>query len=170
MIAIRVDLPEPDGPTRATNSPRSTVRSMPRSACTAVPLEPKTFVRPRVWMMRSVAGHRRFAPPSGFTSSRSSCSTSLVVIVLLDLLLRRVLQRDLLRPLEPEEDLDPLEGGDAGGDGDDVVVVLPVVGEPDVLGAAAEALLGFGDHLGREVVLEPVDDGPSVPALQRLQG
>src|SRR6188474_3435315 len=107
MIAISVDLPEPDGPIRATNSPRCTVRSMPRSACTAVPLEPNTLVRSRVWMIaRSVAGHRRCAPPSGFTSSRTSCSTSLVVIVLLDLLLRRVLEGDPLGALETGDDLD----------------------------------------------------------------
>ena len=73
MIAISVDLPEPDGPIRATNSPRCTSRSMPRSACTAVPLEPNTLVRPRVWMIE-----------------RS------VVIVLLDLLLGGVLEGDLL--------------------------------------------------------------------------
>src|SRR5258706_2514918 len=171
MIAIRVDLPEPDGPIRATNSPRWTVRSMPRNACTAVPLEPNTLVRPRVWMIaRSVAGHRRFAPPSGVTRSRSSCSTSLVVIVLLDLLLRRVLEGDSLSALEAGEDLDALEGGDARGDGHDVVVVLPVVGEPDELAPAAEALLGVLDELWRETVLEPVDDGATVPALERFQG
>ena len=117
MIAISVDLPEPDGPTSATNSPRSTVRSMPRRACTAVPLEPKTLVRPRVSMI-----------------ARS------VVVVLLDLLLRRVLERDLLGPLEAGADLDALEGRDAGLDGDDVVVVLPVVREPDVLAAAVQPL------------------------------
>src|SRR5512147_1930942 len=98
MIAISVDLPEPDGPTRATNSPRRTVRSTPRRACTAVPLEPNTLVRPRVSMI-----------------ARS------VVIVLLDLLLRRVLESDLLGTLEAGQDLDPLEGGDAGGHGDDLV-------------------------------------------------
>jgi hypothetical protein len=48
MIAMSVDFPEPEGPTRATNSPRWTVRSIPRSACTAMPFAPKTFVRPRV--------------------------------------------------------------------------------------------------------------------------
>src|SRR5215510_15782977 len=107
MIAIKVDLPEPEGPMRATNSPRSTVRSMPRSACTAAPLEPNTLVRPRVRMI-----------------GRS------VVIVLLDLLLGGVLQSHLLGPLEAGQDLHALQGGDARGDGDHVVVVLPVVREP----------------------------------------
>src|SRR5262245_27297858 len=105
MIAMSVDLPDPDGPIRATNSPRWTVRSMPRRACTAAPLAPNTLVRPWVRMI-----------------ARS------VVIVFLDLLLRRVLERDPLGALEAGEDLDPFQGGDAGGDGDDLVVVLPVVG------------------------------------------
>src|SRR4029079_7665825 len=147
MIAISVDFPEPDGPIRATNSPRCTGRSMPRSACTAVPLDPNTLVRPRVWMI-----------------ARS------VVIVLLDLLLRGVLEGDPLGALESGEDLDPLEGGDARGDGHDVVVVLPMVGEPEVFAAAAESLLRVLDQLGREIGLETIDDGAAVPALQRLQG
>src|SRR4029453_16902355 len=151
MIAISVDLPEPDGPIRATNSPRCTVRSMPRSACTAVPLEPNTLVRPCVRMI-------------------GPCSTSLVVIVLLDLLLRGVLEGDLLRALQAGEDLDPLQGGDARGDGHDVVVVLPVVGEPDVFAAAAEPLLRVLDQLGGEIVLEPEDDRSPLPALGPLHG
>src|SRR5262249_61352277 len=57
-IAISVDLPEPDGPISATNSPRSTVRSIPRNAWTAAPLEPKTFVRPWVLMMGFILGLR----------------------------------------------------------------------------------------------------------------
>ena len=32
---MSVDLPEPDEPMMATNSPRSTVRLTPRSACTS---------------------------------------------------------------------------------------------------------------------------------------
>ena len=116
MIAMSVDFPEPEGPTRATNSPRRTVRSIPRSACTVMPFEPKTFVRPRV-----------------STIARS------VVIVLLDLLLRRVLEGDLLVALEARDDLDALEGRDAGLDRDDVVEILPVVREPDVLAAPVQA-------------------------------
>ena len=34
MMFIRVDFPDPDDPMMATNSPRSTVRLMPCSACT----------------------------------------------------------------------------------------------------------------------------------------
>ena len=35
MMFIAVDLPEPDGPMMATNSPSAIVRSTPASACTA---------------------------------------------------------------------------------------------------------------------------------------
>ena len=52
---MSVDLPEPDGPIRAMNSPRATVRSMPRSAWTATPLVPYVFVRPFVSMMGFMA-------------------------------------------------------------------------------------------------------------------
>ena len=38
---MSVDLPLPDAPTTATNSPRSTVRSTPRSACTVT--SPRTY-------------------------------------------------------------------------------------------------------------------------------
>ena len=37
---IAVDLPEPDGPMMATNSPSPMVRSTPASACTAAVPEP----------------------------------------------------------------------------------------------------------------------------------
>src|SRR5664279_5186166 len=137
MIAMSVDFPEPEGPTRATNSPAETVRSMPQSACTAVPFDPKTFVRPCVSMME------RMSPIS-------------VVVVLLDLLLRGVLERDLIAALQTREDLDALQRRDAGGDGDGLVVVLPVVGEPDVLAAPIEPLLGGGEKLRLEIAPEEV--------------
>ena len=35
-VSLTVDLPEPDGPMSATNSPSSTVRDTPRSASTTV--------------------------------------------------------------------------------------------------------------------------------------
>ena len=35
MMFISVDLPEPEGPMMATNSPRSTASDTPRSACTS---------------------------------------------------------------------------------------------------------------------------------------
>src|SRR5450759_3398786 len=72
MIAMSVDLPEPDGPTRATNSPAETERSMPQSAGTAVPFDPKTFVRPCASMMEDMS----------------------VVVVLFDFFLRGVLEGD----------------------------------------------------------------------------
>src|SRR6266567_2391691 len=50
-IDISVDLPDPDGPISARNSPRSTVRSMPRRAWTATPLDPYVFISPVVSMM-----------------------------------------------------------------------------------------------------------------------
>ncbi len=52
---MSVDLPEPEGPISATNSPRSTVMSIPRRAWTAAPFAPKTFVRPEVLMMADMA-------------------------------------------------------------------------------------------------------------------
>src|SRR6516162_2323773 len=117
-MAMSVDLPEPDGPIRATNSPRPTARSMPRSAWTAVPLLPKTFVRLWVSMM----------------------FMALVVVVLLDLLLGRVLEGNFLARVQARQDLDPLERRDAGLHGHYLEVVLPVVGEPDELGPAREPL------------------------------
>src|SRR5664279_2686136 len=147
MIAMSVDLPEPEGPTRATNSPAETVRSMPQSACTAMPFDPKTFVNPCVSMIGRMS----------------------VVVVLLDLLLRRVLERDLLATLEARQDLDALERRDAGGDGDGLVVVLPVVREPHVLATPVEPLLGRGEKLRLEIALEAVGDGLPVGALKRLE-
>src|SRR3989337_748370 len=40
MVRSKVDLPQPDGPTRTTNSPSSMVRSMPESTFTV----PKTLL------------------------------------------------------------------------------------------------------------------------------
>src|ERR1019366_996972 len=147
MIAMSVDLPEPEGPTRATNSPAETVRSMPQSACTAMPFDPKTFVRPCVSMIGRMS----------------------VVVVLLDLLLRGVFEGDLLAPLEARQDLDALERRDAGGDGHDVVVVLPMVREPHVLAAPVEAFLRGGDLLGLQVALEAIGDGLSFRARARFE-
>src|SRR6478672_3256648 len=50
-IDISVDLPDPDGPMSARNSPRSTARSIPRRAWTATPLDPYVFVSACVSMM-----------------------------------------------------------------------------------------------------------------------
>src|SRR5436853_6508524 len=100
-MAISVDLPEPEGPTRATNSPADTVRSMPRRACTALPLLPKTLVSCRVSMISLMA---------------TSALASVVLVVFLDLLAGRVLEADLLAGREAGEHLDALQGGDAGGD------------------------------------------------------
>ena len=44
MMFIAVDLPEPDGPMMATNSPLPTLRSAPASACTAASPDPYTLV------------------------------------------------------------------------------------------------------------------------------
>src|ERR1035437_9660979 len=104
MIAMSVDLPEPEGPTRATNSPAETVRSMPQSACTAMPFDPKTFVRPCVSMIGRMS----------------------VVVVLLDLLLRGVFEGDLLAPLEARQGLDGFACWGGGGDGHAAALVLPV--------------------------------------------
>src|SRR5262249_37729495 len=77
-------------------------------------------------------------------------------------------QRDLLRALQARQDLDALERRDAGLDGDDVVEVLPVVGEPDVLAAPFEPLLRLGDLLRLEGVLEAIDDRLALATLERL--
>src|SRR5579864_198982 len=105
-MAISVDLPEPEGPTSATNSPSATVRSMPRRACTALPLLPNTLVSWWVSMMGGMA--RRLARcggpgAPGAAAPVKGLESSVVLVVLLDLLARRVLQADLLslpqRPL-----------------------------------------------------------------------
>ena len=44
---ISVDLPQPDGPRRLTNSPRRTERSTPRSASVRAPLRTKVLSTPR---------------------------------------------------------------------------------------------------------------------------
>ena len=141
---MSVDLPEPDGPISATNSPRSTVMSMPRRAWTAAPLEPKTFVRPWVLMIadmvsdlersasRTVETRGNFAggsspgiQPSASrdrvgwagTSPAPDATGLVVLFVLLDALLRRVLEADFLAGLQPDDDLDALERRDAGRTG-----------------------------------------------------
>src|SRR4051794_36701666 len=45
MMCMKVDLPEPDGPVTARNSPRSTSRLTPRSAFTST--SPTTYVLTR---------------------------------------------------------------------------------------------------------------------------
>src|SRR6266545_8357597 len=71
----------------------------------------------------------------------------LVVVVLLDLLLGRVLQRDFLSGRETREDLDAFEGRDTRLDRHDLEVLLPVVRQPDEFGAAGQSRLGGGDLL-----------------------
>src|SRR5512141_300527 len=92
-----------------------------------------------------------------------------VVLVLLDLLLRRTLERDLLATLEARQDLDALERRDSGGDGHDLVVVLPVIRKPHVLAAPVEAFFRGGDLFWFQVALQPVGDRLPVHALERLE-
>src|SRR6476659_8779327 len=83
----------------------------------------------------------RLGEPFRFDDQRHRARLALVVlIVLLDLLLRRVLERHLLAGHQTRHDLDALERRDSGLDGHHVEVVLPVVGEPDVLVAPGQAL------------------------------
>src|SRR6185369_5533056 len=149
-MAMSVLLPEPEGPMSATNSPACTSRSMPRSACTALPLLPKTFVRPRVVMMEAAC-------------------ILVVLVVLLDLLAGHVLERDLLAGGEAGDDLDALQGGDPRLHRHRLEVVLPVLGQPDELAASVQGLLGLGQVLGGEAALQPVDDDAAVAPLQGLQ-
>ena len=53
---IIVDLPEPDAPITATNSPGMTSRSMPLSAWNAVSPVPKVLVTPRSAMIGPAVG------------------------------------------------------------------------------------------------------------------
>ena len=48
---MRVDLPEPEGPMTATNSPGSMVKLTPRNACTAISSANRyVLVRSIVWI------------------------------------------------------------------------------------------------------------------------
>src|SRR5580693_6129985 len=175
---MRVDLPEPEGPTRAANSPSSTVKSMPRSACTAVPLLPNTLVSPRVSMMLDMGWAsteelrvelRQPSKRCDLASTAVEALRSIVLVVLFHLLARGVLQADLLVRPQPGEHLDALEGGDARVDRHHREVVLPVIGEPNELVAPVEPFARLGDERLGQVVLEPVGDGRAVAALQRLE-
>src|SRR6476619_6376552 len=92
-----------------------------------------------------------------------------VVVVLLDLLLGRVLERDLLAGREAGENLDALESRHARLDRDHVEVLLPVIRQPDELGPAGEPRRRVGDLLGLQVLLQAVGDGLAVLALEALE-
>ena len=147
---MSVDFPEPDGPTRATNSPLATTRSIPRRAWTALPFDAEDLREGS----RFDDG-RHFAPQlsSSFStfffvgSSSATCSV----------------------PLRPERISTRSRVAMPAVDRDDVVVVLPVVREPDELAAAVQAFLRVRDLLRREFVLQAVDDGLAVAALERLE-
>ena len=53
-----VDLPQPDGPITATNSPGVIVKSTPRSARTGAPSDSNVLRRPRVTTIAALLGHR----------------------------------------------------------------------------------------------------------------
>ncbi len=59
MMFMSVDLPEPEGPTMATNSPSSTRRLTPRSASTTT--LPRWYTRHRSRMSMRVRGEGRTA-------------------------------------------------------------------------------------------------------------
>src|SRR4051794_37167505 len=59
-----VDLPEPDGPSKATISPLRTCRSMPRRTSIVAPPWVKLRRRPRT-SSTSVMGHHRLPPLDG---------------------------------------------------------------------------------------------------------
>ena len=52
-----VDLPQPDGPMTATNSPGFISKSTPRNARTGAPSDSKLLRRPRVHEDRALVGH-----------------------------------------------------------------------------------------------------------------
>ena len=64
-MSMVVVLPAPLGPRKATISPCSRVRSMPRTAWT----EPKSLVTPEIWTAGTGAGGRRRASPRGWSVS-----------------------------------------------------------------------------------------------------
>ena len=77
-MCMKVDLPDPDGPVTATNSPGSTSRFTPRNACTFT--SPTTYVFMRSWTEmtgmaasphpRHAAGRPAAAASAGFPSHR----------------------------------------------------------------------------------------------------
>src|SRR5438552_17827932 len=104
--------------------------------------------------------------PSPPTDARRA---SVGIVVLLDLLLRDVFQSDLLAGLQPGKDLDALECRDAGRHGHDIEVILPVVREPDELVAGGKGLLGRGELLRLQAVLQPVSNRLSLALLKSLE-
>ncbi len=67
-----VDFPQPDGPSRHTNSPGATSRSMPSSATTSAPPEVKTFRTPRTAIAGAAVTPR--APGASAAASGSAGS------------------------------------------------------------------------------------------------
>ena len=129
-IAISVDLPEPEGPTRATNSPR---RDRQVDAAERVDGH---AVRPEDLRQAARLDDRAHAQlSSSFStfffvgSSSATCSP----------------------PLRPDRISTRSSVAMPAVDRHDLEVVLPVVGEPDELAAAVEPLLRVGDLLGLQV-------------------
>src|ERR1700730_15153748 len=68
MMASKVDLPQPEGPTRTTNSPVLTSRSIPLSTGT----EPKFFLR--CWIVSEAIDNRLFDGALGQPSQKISAA------------------------------------------------------------------------------------------------
>jgi hypothetical protein len=70
MMFIRVDLPEPDAPMIARNSPRSTLSETFRRACTSTSPMRYVFFSPSIWitadigMLNARAAVQMMRPPS----------------------------------------------------------------------------------------------------------
>src|SRR6185436_7940952 len=101
MMCIRVDLPEPEGPMIASDSPASTSRSMPRSACTACAPASYTLVTPRSRMTGVPGG-------GGATAVKAAFFAAMAALLRLVVDLARP-GRILERHLEAVQDLRPLQ-------------------------------------------------------------
>ena len=94
MRFSRVDFPHPEGPITATNSPPSTVRSIPRSARTGAPsasMVSKVRLRPRtcnpakgVLLSSTCINLPRIAPALSPATTRSDAGASTRDVVVLD--------------------------------------------------------------------------------------
>src|SRR6059058_3884330 len=121
-MCISVDLPEPEEPMMAANSPRVTARSIPRSACTAFSPESYVFVTASSWMRaRCASGSVSYLRIALMVLSRgrTACAHPSLVVALVLLLVvrqRRIFEGHFIARLESFEDLDVGVVGEAGDD------------------------------------------------------
>src|SRR5215831_10639159 len=92
-----------------------------------------------------------------------------VLVVLLDLLARRVLKRHLISFGEAGENFDPFQRGDPCLHRDGAEVFLPMIGEPDELGSTAQAILGIPDLIGPKPLLQLEGNRLPISPLEGLE-